>query len=1129
MGKVYNQGIVSPKGFNMASPEPADQRTVVEFLTDITILPQVYPGLKVVVQEVVNSIAYREYMYTGGDQTSLANWRESGTAGGGGTPTELPLKFTSFVFRRQNGAPATPVGGTYDVPVPIGWFDGPPVGSLPLWSSSAVFTQGSNDEPIWSNPILTEDNANTDYEFCNIADVPVQDVVDDLPLPPLENGTRAYWHNVATALDTHMAIGTKVGGVYPTDWKVVKIQGEQGADGGPGAEGRKYRESIVFARTNLAGMEGAIVTGGGFDSPYPSETKIGGIVVAVSWSDGVPQGDEKVWLSKFTFNDVDHAAASPSNFWTTPSATTDTATTDFEFSHELSQPQNPDTDPNAWHDIADTNDIWMATRSIANGVIGAWGITRIKGETGTAGKGLDIAGRDTITNILAKTSPPVVLYDIWLANNEELGATVPGTINDAYLWVGAGNGEAGTGWDNIGPITGTDGISYKNSYVFRRSATQPATPSGGTFADPVPAGWSDGIPNVGSPAYPVWTSNRYFASDPTANAALEDWNAPQLAQDTVDYDFKYADKQVGDVTPLPPDQATGGVWYETPTVLSYWMAKGAQTNGVVDDSTWEVIRIRGEKGEDGSDGIPSFLSSAYIKTNNDISASPVTGGTYASPVPTSTIGGDSWSDGIPAGTGAIWFTQVKFSQTDTGTKVWPAPTLIADSSIVEYNFSSSISKPAGLPIEGNDGGNTWYDDASTIEGLGGTVRWMAIGNRRNGVWPTTWDIVQTIGETGETGLSARSYVPTSRFARCDDTSIDQVNVTGQYLEETQPGLFNVVGANPTTDSPIGGFTYEFTDGIPTRTETFPNNAIRVWVIQAVMNSVDDLGAANTYSWGPPSLLADNAGVDYQYHAGATASTPGSKPAEPTGVGTNPDSTGWYDSPDLIPLPNYAFWIAQKNYSEGVSAQWKIYQIRGEDGDSGIVYGPPGTPTGLKIYRDGNQDRAVWNPTLPSDPSLTIDSYELEELDQGIGTFISTQTTLIVSAIDQFAGGLYTFRVRAVQSDGQKGDWSISNNYVPPAVGIYGWVESTDSECGTSIPPAYPSIYLLGSDGRNLDANYCEAFYNIEKKPGQEYPAGDLVVDGFVSTEPNIRTEYQVRVIGGGAVLVLGECLGGGGQ
>lgn len=1124
MGKVYNQGIVSPKGFNMAAPEPVDQRTVVEYLTDMFILPQVYPGLKVVVQEAVNGVQYREYMYTDGDQTLISNWRESGS-GGAVDPGETPLKFTSFVFRRQVGQPATPVGGTYANPVPVGWFDGPPVGTDPLWSSSAIFTNGDPNEPVWSTPILTEDTDNTLFEFCNIADVPVNEVVDGLPLPPLENGTRPWWHDDSTVDDTHMAIGNKIGGEFPTNWQVVKVRGEQGGDGDPGPEGRKYRESIVFSRSNL-GLDGAIVTGGGFDSPFPTETTIGGVTQAVSWSDGVPAGTAKVWLSKFTFNDVDHPSSSPSNIWTTPSATTDTATTDFEFSSELSQPADPDVDPGAWHDVAQTNDIWMATRSIANGIIGPWGITRIKGETGTAGKGLDIAGRDTITNILALTSPPVELYDIWLASNEELGATVPGTVNDAYLWVGAGNGEAGTGWDNIGPITGTDGISYKQSYVFRREATQPTTPSGGSFADPVPAGWSDGIPAVGDPVYPVWTSNRTFASDPTANAALADWKVPTLQSDTADIDFKYADKQVGDVEPLPPDLAPGGTWYETPTVNTYWMAKASKINEVIDDTTWQVIRIRGEKGDDGSDGIPSFLSSAYIRTNDDISASSVTGGTYASPVPTSTIGGQSWSDGVPSGPGALWFTQVKFSQTDTGTKIWPSPTLVADNSIVEYNFSSSVSKPTGFPIEGNNGGNGWYDTAEDVENAGGIVRWMAIGNRRNGVWPTTWDIVQTIGETGSQGLSARSYVPTSRFARCDDTSIEQVNVTGQYLEETSPGLFNVVGPNPTTDSPIGGFTYEFTDGIPPREETFPNNAIRIWVIQGVMNSVDDLGVANEFSWGPPSLLADNAGTDYQYHAGASASSPGSKPAEPTGIGTNPDSTGWYDSPDLIPLPDYAFWLAQKNYAEGVSAQWKVYQIRGEDGATGPTYGPPGTPTNLKIYRDGNQDRATWNPTLPSDPSLSIDSYELEELDQGIGTFVSTQTTLIVSAIDQFAGGLYTFRVRAVQSDGQKGDWSISNNYIPPAVGIYGWVESTESECGTSIPPAYPSIYLLGSDGENLDANYCEAFYNIEKKSGQEYPAGDLVIDGFISTEPNIRTEYQIKIIGGGQVLVIAECLGG---
>ncbi len=89
------------------------------------------------------------------------------------------------------------------------------------------------------------------------------------------------------------------------------------------------------------------------------------------------------------------------------------------------------------------------------------------------------------------------------------------------------------------------------------------------------------------------------------------------------------------------------------------------------------------------------------------------------------------------------------------------------------------------------------------------------------------------------------------------------------------------------------------------------------------------------NWGYPKLLADNNSIDYQYHAGATLTTPGIKPNEPTGTGTNPDNEGWYDTPDAVEADGgEVFWLAQRNWAEGVTAQWVVYQIRGENGADG---------------------------------------------------------------------------------------------------------------------------------------------------------------------------------------------------
>lgn len=1097
MGKKYSQGIVSPKGFNLSAAEPVDQRTIVDYKVDLlsnVSLPNVYPGLKVQVLEVVDGEALREYKYIGGDRSISTNWVEVASGGGTVDPGTLPLKFTSFVFKRNVGQPATPTGGDYDNPVPAGWSDGIPVGTDPIWMSSAVLEQNDVTPTVWAEPILTDDTSTTEYQYCKTADVTEWN--GSFPAEPLESpAQRTYWHDDPTVDDDWMAIGPKNAGEYPLTWEVVKIGGETGADGTTGDTGRAYKQSIVFARLNDDTISTAVVTGGGFSSPYPTETKVAGSPVAISWFDGIPAGTAKVWMTKFIFNDVDHASSSPSNTWETPSNTTDTLLQNFEFSNETSLPQDPDTAPGSWHPIAQEGDIWMAVQSVDNGTLGAWGITKIKGETGEQGQGLDIAGRDTIANILAMTVPgTLVLYEIWIASNTDAGGAVPGVVNDAYLYVGAGNGTGGTAWDNIGGITGTDGTSYLHSTVFQRAATQPATPSGGTFADPVPAGWFDGIPAASSPLLTVWSSSRFFASESGVNAGLDDWKAPTVATDTLDFDFEYAAMQTNDATPLPPDQAAGGVWHNDGLTTDYWMAKAQIINGTTDDTTWTVLRIKGETGDAGTDGVPSFLSSAYLKTNDDVSGTAVTGGTYVSPVPTSTFtDGDSnvlsWTDGIPSGAGAIWFVQVKFDQGDDGNPVksWPAATKIVDSNFIEYYFSSEVTKPAGDPVEGADGSNSWWDDADSAPS---GIKWMAIGAVINGIWPTTWDKVQVTGETGADGSDARTYIPNTMFTRCDDDTIGQTTATGGYMVESPPGTFYVdTSGGVDTTNTVGGITYVYRDGIPDRTGSGNDSALKVWMISEVFNSVDDLGVGNTKVWTAPTLLADNTSIDYQYHGGDGVDYL-TKPADPSGVGSNPDSAGWYDSPDSVPAPG-AYWLATKNWADGPGALWNVYLIRGEDGVNGAdgtdgidgedaiisdfyytSWHPydPDDPT--KSFTEGEIDTFLGDPlTKPSAWSLqnipnttiiaenfnssTLASYYLTKVEDGVLTQARIQTTkpaVYIAAVQQFDSSNFDisdFTTGQVVRLATIGDFAIVNNTV-----LGGFSQNDIIKC-----IGYPSYYI----------------------------------------------------------------------
>jgi len=72
MGKVYNNGIVSPKGFDMAASEPVDQREIVESINDLVTLPQCYPGIEV---KIVGE-QYKEYKLVRLPSGDIDNWIE---------------------------------------------------------------------------------------------------------------------------------------------------------------------------------------------------------------------------------------------------------------------------------------------------------------------------------------------------------------------------------------------------------------------------------------------------------------------------------------------------------------------------------------------------------------------------------------------------------------------------------------------------------------------------------------------------------------------------------------------------------------------------------------------------------------------------------------------------------------------------------------------------------------------------------------------------------------------------------------------------------------------------------------------------------------------------------------------
>lgn len=144
-------------------------------------------------------------------------------------------------------------------------------------------------------------------------------------------------------------------------------------------------------------------------------------------------------------------------------------------------------------------------------------------------------------------------------------------------------------------INGKDGISPNTAYkstVFLRANTKPALPIGGSYASPVPSGWNDGIPNGEAK---LWASTRVFSSDgqPPQQAA---WTDPKQMTDTSSFDVEFS--SVANPSAPKGHPNTNTQWSNTSNSSTIWMATCNKSNGVWEE--WQMQRIKGEKGEDGT-------------------------------------------------------------------------------------------------------------------------------------------------------------------------------------------------------------------------------------------------------------------------------------------------------------------------------------------------------------------------------------------------------------------------------------------------------------------------------------------------------------------------------------------------
>lgn len=268
-------------------------------------------------------------------------------------------------------------------------------------------------------------------------------------------------------------------------------------------------KSIVFTRSNKrpatpssdakdvnigSEEEPNIVKYNVFSNPIPTETYDDGKTLI--WSDGIPQGAEKVWMTSRTFyKDPKKMSAS---YWSTPSDMTDTADLETMYSADL----NPATLPLTF------------------------------GEVNFSKEGVKI-------------------NEDWLTAANAIGwFDEPSECRSEPKYMAVTKFKNGV-WSEF-KVSRIQGESVFTSVAFTRSATRPEKPSNtvddkgrNTYDNPLPSEkiedtgdyiWSATIPDGTDK---VWMTTRVFTNIP-ANQEQYTWSAPQGLTDTADIETMYS-------------------------------------------------------------------------------------------------------------------------------------------------------------------------------------------------------------------------------------------------------------------------------------------------------------------------------------------------------------------------------------------------------------------------------------------------------------------------------------------------------------------------------------------------------------------------------------------------------------
>ncbi len=353
---------------------------------------------------------------------------------------------------------------------------------------------------------------------------------------------------------------------------------------------------------------------------------------------------------------------------------------------------------------------------------------------------------------------------------------------------------------------GDNGQSVFTSFVFVRSDSTPSTPTGGSFDEPVPDGWNDGIPTDSE--NPIWMSKRIFTSD-GLSPQTDAWSTPALMAASADFDVVYCSKETYSAAPTG-NPNTNTEWTADATD-AIWMATCYKSSGVWSD--WSVVKIVGEN------GVGKFKSMVFCRTA-DINTAPTTptGGTWSNPIPD----GDVWTDGIPdysASTPVIWMSCATFTTDMEGDPTWSDPVMMSDTADMDIEYHDALSDgsepdaPDASVHHSTSRTDGWYDTASS------SSVWMAIDHFVNGAWQG-WQVSRIQGEKGETinvlridryyhidannsGITVDDFTTDRNDTSIWSSSVLSPTETYPYLWCVEETFYTVDGSTQYGDSSIG--------------------------------------------------------------------------------------------------------------------------------------------------------------------------------------------------------------------------------------------------------------------------------------------------------------------------------------